>query len=82
MKEPSILFDQARHAPGADQLPIDRARPSGFELKKINVPTALRVLDGFLEEDEAEQKETFDYLKKALDETRAAQGERLLFSNE
>lgn len=82
MKEPSILFDQARLAQGADQLPIDRARPSGFTLQKIDVPTALRVLDGFLEEDEAEQKETFDYLKKALDETRAAQGESLLFSNE
>lgn len=82
MKEPRILFDEAKLAGGSDQLPIDRARSSGFKLQKIDVPTALRVLDGFLEEDEAEQKETFGYLKKALDETRTTNGERLLFSNE
>lgn len=81
MKEPSTLFDQARFTE-ADQSPIDRVRPSGFELTPIDVPAALRVLDGFLEEDEAEQNETFEYLKNALDETRATHGERSIFSNE
>lgn len=32
---------------------------------------AIRVLRSFLEEDEAEQRETWEYLKQALDEDRA-----------
>jgi len=82
MKEPSTLLDQARTDAASDELPIDRPRASGFALQKIDVPAALAVLDSFLEGDEAEQRETFEHLKRALDETRAAQGERLLFSNE
>ncbi|HXU35019.1 MAG TPA: hypothetical protein VN937_01560 [Blastocatellia bacterium] len=58
---------------------IDRPRTSGFVLHKIDVPAALAVLDRFLEEDESEQRETFEHLKHALNETRAAQGERPLF---
>ena len=82
MKEPSTLVDQARTDAAADELPIDRQRPSGFVLHEIDVPAALTVLDSFLEGDEVEQRETLGYLKHALDETRAAQGERPLFSNE
>jgi hypothetical protein len=50
----------------------------------IDVPLAPAALDSFLTEghDEPEQRETFGYLKQALSETRAAQGERLLFPNE
>jgi hypothetical protein len=82
MKEPSKLLDQARTDSASDKLPIDRPRSSGFVLQEIDVPAAQAVLDSFLEGDEAEQRETFEYLKQALDQTRAAQGERLLFSNE
>jgi hypothetical protein len=82
MKKPSVLLDHTRPDATSAGLPIDRARTSGFALHKIDVPAALEVLDSFLEEDEAEQQETLEYLKQALDETRAAQGERLLFSNE
>lgn len=72
MNQPSTLSaDDLAHR-GADELPIDRPRPSGFVLKKIDVPAALAVLDRFLEEDEAEQRETFEYLKRALNETRSA----------
>lgn len=82
MNQPNTLPDEdfAHRAP--DELPIDRPRSSGLVLQKIDVPAALEVLDSFLEEDEAEQRETFEYLKRALDETRAAQGERPLFPNE
>jgi hypothetical protein len=82
MKKPSELLDHTRPDAISAGLTIDRARASGFALQKIDVPAALAVLDSFLEEDEAEQRETLEYLKHALDETRAAQGERLLFSNE
>ena len=82
MKEPSTLVNQARTDAAADELPIDRQRSSGYVLHKIDVPAALAVLDSFLEGNEAEQRETFEYLNEALDENRAAQGERLLFSHE
>lgn len=82
MKEPRTLLDQARTDAASVELPIDRPRSSGFELQEIDVPAALAVLDSFLEEDEAEQRDTFEYLKQALNETRAAQGERTLFPNE
>jgi hypothetical protein len=80
----SIALDELLAKSQADQLPIDRERPSGFVLKPIDVPLALAALDSFLAggHDEAEQRETFGYLKQALNETRAAQGERLLFQNE
>lgn len=82
MNQPNTLSDDTLAHRAPEELPIDRPRSSGFVLQKIDVPAALAVLDSFLEEDEAEQRETFEYLKHALDETRAAQGERLLFPHE
>jgi hypothetical protein len=78
MKERNTLADQARTDVSSIELPIDRQRRSGFVLHEINVSAALAVLDSFLDEDEAEQRQTFHYLKHALDEDRAGQGERLL----
>jgi hypothetical protein len=78
----SIALDEPPANSQADRLPIDRERSSGFTLRPIDVPAALAALDSFLEEDqgEVEQRETFEYLQQALDENRAAQGERLLFT--
>jgi hypothetical protein len=76
MNKPKSLSDNDSVHLAPDELPIDRLRHSGFMLQKIDVPAALAVLDSFLEEDEAEQRETFEYLKCALDETRVAHGER------
>ena len=76
MNQPNTLSDDNFAHPAADELPVDRPRSSGFVLQKIDVPAALDVLDSFLDEDEAEQRETFEYLKRALDETRAVHGER------
>jgi hypothetical protein len=82
MKNPNIIFKQDPKSPAADLLATDRLRPSGFELREVDIPEALRTLDSFLESDYSEQRDTFDYLKKALNKTRSDQGERLLFSNE
>lgn len=79
MNQPNPLSDDAIAHSAPDELPVDRPRVSGFVLRKIDVPAALDVLDSFLEEDEAEQWETFEYLKRSLDETRASHGARPLF---
>jgi len=76
MNQPNAQSDDALSQPAQDELAIDCPRPSGFVLQKIDVPVALDVLDSFLKEDEAEQHETFEYLKRVLDETREAHGER------
>jgi hypothetical protein len=75
----SVVLDEPLANSQADQLPIDRERSSGFVLKPVDVPAALAALDSFLEEeqDEAEQRETFQHLKQPPNETHAAQGERL-----
>ncbi len=65
-----------------EDLPIDRPRKSGFILKPIDVAAATAALKSLYVDDEAEQRETFEYLKNALNETRAANGERLLFPDE
>jgi hypothetical protein len=71
--------------PGAllvEDLPIDRPRKSGFSLKPIDVAAATAALKSLYADDETEQRETFDYLRNALNETRAANSERLLFPDE
>ncbi|MCI0391191.1 MAG: hypothetical protein MOB07_20820 [Acidobacteria bacterium] len=71
--------------PGAlpvEDLPIDRPRKSGFSLKPVDVAAATTALKSLYADDETEQRETFDYLRNALNETRAANGERLLFPDE
>jgi hypothetical protein len=82
MKNPNTVFKQRPRGPEADELAIDRERPSGLELREIDVSKALRTLDSFLEANYSEQRETFDYLRETLNQTRSDQGERLLFPNE
>lgn len=65
-----------------EDLPIDRPRKSGFVLKPIDVVAATAALKSLYADDETEQRETFEYLKRALNETRAANGERILFPDE
>ncbi|MBI1766684.1 MAG: hypothetical protein HYR56_35200 [Acidobacteria bacterium] len=65
-----------------EDLPLDRPRQSGFVLKPIDVAAATAALQSLYLDDEAEQRETFAYLRDALNETRAANGERLLFPYE
>ena len=63
-------------------LPIDRPRKSGFVLKAVDAAAATAALKSLYADDETEQRETFAYLRDALNETRASNGERLLFPDE
>ena len=65
-----------------EDLPIDRPRKSGFVLKPIDVAAAAAALKSLYAGDETEQRETLEYLRNALNETRAANGERVLFPDE
>jgi len=60
------------------------AQPSayGAPLPPFDPEGAIAVLESFYEGDPEEQRETFEYLKRALNEDRAASGERLLFPDE
>lgn len=66
----------------AKDLPLDRPRQSGFVLKPADVSAVTAALKSLYADDENEQRETFEYLKGALNETRAANGERLIFPDE
>lgn len=63
-------------------LPLERPRKSGFVLKPVDVAAATAALQSLYFDDETEQRETFAYLRDALNETRAANNERLLFPYE
>ena len=63
-----------------DDLPLERQHPAGFVLPPFDGAAAIRLLDQMAAEaDPRECDETLEYLMKALNETRAAGGERLLF---
>lgn len=66
----------------AEDLPLNRPRKSGFILQPINVAAATSALQSLYTDDATEQRETFEYLRNALNETRAANGERILFPDE
>jgi hypothetical protein len=54
----------------------------GAPLPPFDPEGAIAFLRSLYEGDPEEQRETFEYLKRALNETRAANGERLLFPDE
>lgn len=60
------------------------AKPNayGAPLPPFDPEGAIAVLQSFFEGDLEEQRETLEYLKRALNEDRAAAGARLLFSDE
>ena len=65
---------------GADPLPLERPRQSGFVLKPVAPETARQALRQMAAEaDGAECQQTLEDLLQALNETRAEAGERLLF---
>jgi hypothetical protein len=49
---------------------LNGASASGFVLKPIDVPAAIALLNSFYEEDEQEQRETWELLERALTEHR------------
>jgi hypothetical protein len=62
--------------------PQQQTNHYGAPLPPFDPEGAIAVLKSFYEGDAEEQRETFEYLKRALNETRAAGGERLLFPDE
>lgn len=50
--------------------PVNGLSASGFILKPIDVPAALALLQSFYDEDEQEQRETWQLLEHALAEHR------------
>lgn len=59
--------------------PAEQQNYSGIVLPPFDPEKAIAALQSFYEGDPEEQRETFEHLKKALNEERAAGGERLLF---
>ncbi len=51
-------------------MPYPSSGESGFKLKQIDVAAAISLLESFYEEDEAEQRETWQTLQRALAEER------------
>lgn len=82
MSKPDLVIPE----PGADHLsedlPATRTYESGLALRPVTPEAALTLLAELDDFDAAEQSETFEYLKEALNQTRAARGERLIFSDE
>ncbi len=73
--EESVISSESESQPakpGAYGAPLPPFDPEG----------AIAVLQSFFEGDLEEQRETLEYLKRALNEDRAAVGARLLFSDE
>jgi hypothetical protein len=72
--------------PGVDRSPGDMSAPgtyeSGLVLRPVMPEAALTLLAELDDFDANEQAETFEYLKKALNQSRAARGERLIFPDE
>ncbi|MFN7947779.1 MAG: hypothetical protein U0Z53_20690 [Blastocatellia bacterium] len=51
--------------------PLKQPSPeSGFSLNPIDVAATVSLLESFYDEDEAEQRETWETLKRALEEER------------
>jgi len=66
-----------------ENLPIDRQRKSGLVVKPGNRDGAIALLDALLAEgDPEEERETLEFLKKAINEHRAAVGARVMFPDE
>lgn len=82
MSEPAIVFEEP--VAQSEPEPPDGAQQnvSGIVLPPFDPERAIAVLESFYEGDAEEQRETFEHLKQALNEERAAGGERLLFSDE
>ena len=82
MSEPTIIVEEpvAHHEPELSD--GEQQNVSGIILPPFDPARAIATLESFYEGDAEEQRETFEHLKRALNEERAAGGERLLFSDE
>ena len=74
-------FEELSDSPESELQPT-QTNAYGAPLPPFDPKGAIAFLESLYEGDAEEQYETFDYLKRALNETRAANGERLLFLDE
>lgn len=79
MTQSATVAEQIRPKTDLVTIPSDPRNYSGIVLPPFDPEAAIAALESFYEGDPEEQRETFEYLKKALNEERAASGERLLF---
>lgn len=70
MSQTEIVIKAQSSQPVPESEPLDGSSASGFALKPIDVPAALALLQSFYEEDEQEQRETWQLLERALAEHR------------
>jgi len=85
MSELEKIVEESGALPESEEAKTQQPIPlsaSGLTIQPINVEAALSALDSLSAGDPEEQRETFEYLKRALNEDRAAGGERLLFPDE
>ncbi len=74
-----LLFSEETDAPSESAAQPVQPNAYGAPLPVFNPERALAALDWLCQQDTEEQRETYEYLKRALNETRAANGERLHF---
>ncbi|MDQ3011979.1 MAG: hypothetical protein M3X11_14885 [Acidobacteriota bacterium] len=72
-------INEHRAAVGA-RLPFEDS--IGLIVRRVDPQSAKTLLSELDDFDEADQRETLEYLKQALNKTRAAQGARLIFPDE
>ena len=77
-----LLFAEELSDSPESELQPTQTNAYGAPLPPFDPKGAIAFLESLYEGDAEEQYETFDYLKRALNETRAANGERLLFLDE
>jgi hypothetical protein len=82
MSEPAIVIEEPVAHPEPEPSNGEPQNISGIILPPFDPERAIAALESFYEGDAEEQRETFEHLKRALNEERAAGGERLLFSDE
>jgi hypothetical protein len=70
MSQTEIVIKEQSLQPTPESEPLNGSSASGFVLKPIDVPAALALLQSFYEEDEQEQRETWELLEHALAEHR------------
>ena len=82
MNNSALAIEEAAGQPESEKASAQPGKYSGLVLPPFDPEAAIAVLDWLRQQDPQEQYETFEYLKRALNETRAANGERLLFTEE
>jgi len=80
MNNMETMIEQATPALPINVELAEDQNPYGAPLPPFNPEAAIALLESFAREDPEEQRETLEHLQRALNEERAAGGERLVFA--